>query len=135
MLYQIHNAAKGSKAGLAPIRSGVYNTRRATIHTTTLRAKPKSRYSGAGGSQTKNEASQQQTLDWKMPVAGLAGSLTAALIGYIYYQIRFKPVQNDSFPEATKHILQNLDWNEEHLQAIAWGSNRYLLTQLWRWFN
>ena len=67
-----------------------------------------------------------------MPVAGLAGSLTAALIGYIYYQIRFKPVQNDSFPEATKHILQNLDWNEEHLQAIAWGSNRYLLTQLWR---
>ncbi|KAL5532991.1 hypothetical protein ACEPAF_4765 [Sanghuangporus sanghuang] len=78
-------------------------------------------------SNTNRARSGSSRVDFRLPLAGLAGSVTAAALVYSYAKVN--PVLNEAAPEAPRPKrkaaeLASVIWDDEHLLALAWGSNR-----------
>ena len=88
---------------------------------------------------------ERAKLDFRLPLAGLAGSVTAAAVVYSYARVR--PVLNEATPDihggSKKKVVEPTPvvWDDEHLLALAWGSNRcvffffVLLSRVFRFFE
>lgn len=84
-------------------------------------------------SKLNSGASGSRHLDFKLPIAALAGSASAAVLVYSY--AKTNPISNEAYPKATSPKVKDsgpapVIWDDEHLLTIAWGSNKYVCIRL-----
>ncbi|KAL5490451.1 hypothetical protein ACEPAI_5284 [Sanghuangporus weigelae] len=113
MLRQTSRIARAQKTPPARYNGRIVTRVRARTHTSS--------------SNTYRARSGPSRVDFRLPLAGLAGSVTAAALVYSYAKVN--PVLNEAAPEAqgSKRKATELTpiiWDDEHLLALAWGSNR-----------